>query len=159
MKHIDNVWSRARALWCIGSVYVIVTGCATAPELLKDTWEITMVRDQRIDTTQSLLRRPMFRFFEESKVQGFTGCNMFFGSFTQREDTVQFSPLMTSKMTCTDRENVVLEERILEAFRATFTVRRSGQTLQFLAADETVLLTSVGIPNVDQPMPAQELPR
>lgn len=138
---------------------MLLVGCATAPELLKDTWEITMVRDQRIDTTQSLLQRPMFRFFEESKVQGFTGCNMFFGTFTQQEDTVQFSPLMISKMVCTDRDNVVLEERVLDAFRKTFRVRRSGQTLEFLAADETILMQSIGIPNAEQPLPAQELPR
>lgn len=117
------------------------------------------MRGLRIDTTQSLARRPMFRFFEERKVQGFTGCNMFFGTFTQREDTVVFSPLMTSKMACTDRDNIALEERILEAFSKTARVRRSGQTLEFLSDDEIVLMTSVGIPNVDQPVPAQELPR
>lgn len=137
----------------------VLSGCATAPELLKDTWEIVTVRSQRIDTTMSLTKRPMFRFFEESKVQGFTGCNMFFGTFTQREDTVQFSPLMTSKMACTDRENVILEERILDAFRITFRARRSGQTLEFLDVRDSVLMQCIGIPNEEQPSPAQELPR
>ena len=138
---------------------LLVVGCATAPELLKDTWEITAVRNRPVDTTMSLTKRPMFRFFEESKVQGFTGCNMFFGTFVQREDTVQFSPLMTSKMACTDRENIVLEERILDAFRNTFRARRKGQTLEFLDNQDSVLMTCVGIPNDEQPVPAQELPR
>lgn len=145
--------------YIITTWFVVATGCATAPELLKDTWEITAVGNQRIGTTMSLPRRPLFRFLEESKVQGFTGCNMFFGTFTQQEDTVQFSPLMTSKMACTDRDNVVLEERILDAFRKTIRVRRSGRTLDFLAADETLLMQSVGIPNAEQPLPAQEAPR
>lgn len=138
---------------------ILLSGCATAPELLKDTWEIVTVRSQRIDTTMSLTKRPMFRFFEESKVQGFTGCNMFFGTFTQREDTVQFSPLMTSKMACADRDNMILEERILDAFRNAFRARRSGQTLEFLDARDSVLMSCIGIPNDEQPMPAQELPR
>ncbi len=154
------ILSRHTSILCIiATWFVIATGCATAPELLEDTWEITTVGDQRIDTTTSLPKRPMFRFFEESKVQGFTGCNMFFGTFTQREDTVQFGPLMTSKMACTDRENVILEERVLNAFRNTFRARRSGQTLEFLDSRDTVLMTCVGIPNEEQPMPAQELPR
>jgi len=154
------ILSRHTSILCIiATWFVIATGCATAPELLEDTWEITTVGNQRIDTTMSLPKRPMFRFFEESKVQGFTGCNMFFGTFTQREDTVQFSPLMTSKMACTDRENVILEERVLNAFRNTFRARRSGQTLEFLDNRDTVLMTCVGIPNEEQPMPAQELPR
>lgn len=140
-------------------LFLVATGCATAPELLKDTWEITVVGNQRVDTTASLTKRPMFRLFEESKVQGFTGCNMFFGSFTQREDTVQFSPLMTSKMACNDRDNMLLEERIMQAFRSVFRVRRSGQTLQFLDIRDTVLMTCIGIPNDEQPVPAQELPR
>ena len=154
------ILSRHTSILCIiATWFLIATGCATAPELLEDTWEITTVGNQRIDTTTSLPKRPMFRFFEESKVQGFTGCNMFFGTFTQREDTVQFSPLMTSKMACTDRENVILEERVLNAFRNTFRARRSGQTLEFLDIRDTVLMTCVGIPNEEQPMPAQELPR
>ncbi|MEN9795868.1 MAG: hypothetical protein RLZZ150_845 [Bacteroidota bacterium] len=154
------ILSRHTSILCIiATWFVIATGCATTPELLEDTWEIATVGNQRIDTTMSLPKRPMFRFFEESKVQGFTGCNMFFGTFTQREDTVQFSPLMTSKMACTDRENVILEERVLSAFRNTFRARRSGQTLEFLDIRDTVLMTCVGIPNEEQPMPAQELPR
>jgi heat shock protein HslJ len=154
------ILSRHTSILCIiATWFVIATSCATAPELLEDTWEITTVGNQRIDTTMSLPKRPMFRFFEESKVQGFTGCNMFFGTFTQREDTVQFSPMMTSKMACTDRENVILEERVLSAFRNTFRARRSGQTLEFLDIRDTVLMTCVGIPNEEQPMPAQELPR
>jgi heat shock protein HslJ len=154
------ILSRHTSILCIiATWFVIATGCATAPELLEDTWEIATVGNQRIDTTMSLPKRPMFRFFEESKVQGFTGCNMFFGTFTQREDTVQFSPMMTSKMACTDRENVILEERVLSAFRNTFRARRSGQTLEFLDIRDTVLMTCVGIPNEEQPMPAQELPR
>jgi len=154
------ILSRHTSFVCIiATWFVIATGCATAPELLKDTWEIVAVGNQQVDTTMSLPKRPMFRFFEESKVQGFTGCNMFFGTFTQREDTVQFSPLMTSKMACTDRENVVLEERVMSAFRNTFRARRSGQTLEFLDVRDTVLMTCVGIPNDEQPMPAQELPR
>ncbi len=151
--------SRIHAMLAWSLTLVVVSGCATAPELLKDTWEIVAVRSQRIDTTMSLTKRPMFRFFEESKVQGFTGCNMFFGTFTQREDTVQFSPLMTSKMACLDRDNVVLEERILDAFRNAFRARRSGQTLEFLDARDSVLMSCIGIPNDEQPMPAQELPR
>ncbi len=159
MNHTQHTRLTVALISCYVSAAFLFVGCATAPELLKDTWEITAVRGQRIDSTQSLMRRPMFRFFEESKVQGFTGCNMFFGTFTQREDTVEFSPLMTSKMACTDRDNIALEERILEAFTKTARVRRSGQRLEFLSADEIVLMTSVGIPNVDQPVPAQELPR
>lgn len=151
--------SRIHAALACSLTLILLSGCATAPELLKDTWEIVTVQRQRIDTTMSLTKRPMFRFFEESKVQGFTGCNMFFGTFTQREDTVQFSPLMTSKMACADRDNVVLEERILDAFRNTFRARRSGQTLEFLDARDSVLMACVGIPNEEQPMPAQELPR
>ena len=158
MKH--SILSRHASLICLfTTMFVIATGCATAPELLKDTWEITAVGNQRIDTTMSIPKRPMFRFFEENKVQGFTGCNMFFGTFTQQEDTVQFSPLMTSKMECNDRENVVLEERVLVAFKNIFRARRSGQTLEFLDARDSVLMTCVGIPNDEQPMPAQELPR
>lgn len=159
MNHTHHTRLTVALISCFASSVFLLAGCSSAPELLKDTWEITAVRGQRIDSTQSLMRRPMFRFFEENKVQGFTGCNMFFGTFTQREDTVEFSPLMTSKMACTDRDNIALEERILEAFTKTARVRRSGQKLEFLSADEIVLMTSVGIPNVDRPVPAQELPR
>jgi hypothetical protein len=51
-------------------LFLVATGCATAPESLKDTWEITIVGNQRVDTTASPTKRPMFRLFEESKVQG-----------------------------------------------------------------------------------------
>ena len=136
MKHINAGKPRTHAVLSWGLALTLLSGCATAPELLKDTWEIVMVRSQRIDTTMSLTKRP-----------------------TQREDTVQFSPLMTSKMACPDRDNVVLEERILDAFRNAFRARRSGQTLEFLDARDSVLMSCIGIPNEEQPVPAQELPR
>lgn len=100
-------------------------------ELLNSQWELVSINQTAIDTS---LKAPTLLFeANDGKVNGFAGCNQFFGTYNLSSDTLSFSQLGSTKMFCEQSQD--LENKYLEQLGKVthFVVSQSGTTLTLLA--------------------------
>jgi heat shock protein HslJ len=103
-----------------------------APELKDTSWRVTYIGTYEVGAGQSY-REPQVNFGGEGRVSGSTGCNRFTGMYQQNGESLQFTPLVMTKMSCPPPQNE-LEKAFIQAMAATVKVRQYGSKLEFLDA-------------------------
>lgn len=106
-------------------------------ELLNTRWELVSINQETID---SALKEPTLLFEESgSKVNGFAGCNQFFGSYSLSADSLSFSGLGSTKMFCEQSQE--LEDQYLGRLSEVthFVVSQNGSALTLLSDAVPVL--------------------
>lgn len=106
-------------------------------ELLNSPWELVSIEQTKID---SALKAPTLHFEETgTKVNGFAGCNQFFGTYKLGADSLSFSGLGSTKMFCERSQQ--LEDNYLSLLGKTshFVVSQDGNTLTLLSNAVPVL--------------------
>jgi heat shock protein HslJ len=99
-------------------------------------------------------------FGEDGTVAGSAGCNRFTGSFTVAEQTLSFSPLATTRMTCMAEGIVEQEQAFLAALASVATWEIRGHRAQLRASDGALAVdlqsAVTGIANIQtrQQLPA-----
>ena len=76
---------------------------------------------------------------KERRVQGFSGCNQFSGSFTLSGKQLEFGPMMSTNMWC--NEVMDQEQRYLKALRQTAQFSINGDRLQLFNDQKQLLLS------------------
>ncbi|HYH55231.1 MAG TPA: META domain-containing protein [Anseongella sp.] len=107
-------------------------------DLLSTGWELVSINNNSPD---SGLKAPTLFFAEnEKKVNGFAGCNKFFGTYTLSGDSLTFSGLGSTKMFC--EQSMELENQYLGLLAKTenFVVSQNGTVLTLLSAARPVLV-------------------
>jgi putative lipoprotein len=75
---------------------------------------------------------------EESRVQGFSGCNQFSGNYTSDGERLKFGPMMSTNMWCEDQMDQ--EQRFLKALGQTAQLAIRGDRLELLSDKKQRLL-------------------
>lgn len=79
----------------------------------------------------------MLSLDEAQKINGFAGCNRFFGSYELSESKIQFSGIGSTKMFCQDKS--ATEDKYLKALSEVQSFRSGSGKLFLLAGEKTVL--------------------
>ena len=106
-------------------------------ELLNSNWELVSISQEPIDTS---LKAPTLLFEENGKkVNGFAGCNQFFGTYSLSSDSLSFSKIVSNKMF--SEQSQELENQYLGQLEKSthFVVSQEGRTLTLLAGAVPVL--------------------
>jgi heat shock protein HslJ len=121
---------------------------AGAPSAIEGPiWRLTRLPGTEERVLASAQRRVTARF-EAGRVDGFSGCNRFMGSYTIDQDRVTFGPLAGSMMACPEPE-MALEAAVKNALAG---------TLRFaVAADGLELTSGAGVTLVFQAEPPPRL--
>jgi heat shock protein HslJ len=83
-----------------------------------------------------LSQTPTLVLAEDGKTNGFAGCNRFTGTYTLEADQLTFSPLVATRMFCTDA--MELEQQYLAALGGTRRLKQRANRLE-LAGDAGVI--------------------
>lgn len=113
-------------------------GDFNSKDLLNTDWELVSINNVEPD---SGMRAPTLLFApNETKVNGFAGCNQFFGTYELNRDSLSFSGLGSTKMFC--EQSMDLETQYLDLLGKTgnFVVSQSGSTLTLLSNAVPVLV-------------------
>ncbi|HEY9561685.1 MAG TPA: META domain-containing protein [Anseongella sp.] len=106
-------------------------------ELLNTQWELASLRGEAVD---SALKAPTLLFSaNETRVNGFAGCNKFFGTYMLNEDSLSFSGIGSTKMFCEQSQE--LENNYIEllSMASHFVVSENGSTLTLLDTATPIL--------------------
>ena len=74
----------------------------------------------------------------ENRMNGFAGCNRFFGSYKTKGNTISFSQVGITKMLCQDEANQI-EQRFLEILNSANSFQLTDNGLILLNREETLL--------------------
>ena len=114
------------------------TGAASGPvplALQGTRWKLVLLADA---PPKNVGMEPEIVLEKGNKFSGWTGCNNLFGTYTQSQDKLQFTPAGTTTFICTPA--VTREERAFAgAVQATRSYRIQGNRLQLLLGDEVLL--------------------
>jgi len=86
---------------------------------------------------------------EEHKINGFTGCNHFFGNYKFTKDSLQFGSIGSTKMSCDDEKNDV-EMTLFETLSQVNGLSYINDQSINLISNETTVLTLQKKPQVDK---------
>jgi heat shock protein HslJ len=116
-----------------------VQGCGrmTHPgELTNTYWKLTELDGQAI--VVGTAREPHLRLRDDSRVDGFTGCNSFSGMYQRAGDRLTFGRLVTTLMACTDPALSRQEQRFLQVLASVDRATAVGDQLTLYAKDRPV---------------------
>lgn len=133
-----------KTLLQISLIFLVAVSCNTPKEameksqpkqsILSGNYQITEVKG-----AMDLPEKLTINFDAEAKsVNGFAGCNSFFGSFTTTENNLTFGAIGASKKYCEKKLNT-LEYEILDALNSAITFSIEGSTLYLHSKDKIVL--------------------
>jgi heat shock protein HslJ len=113
---------------------------ASGHELLKTEWRVAEIRGEPVMDES----RTEFSFFEAGRITATVGCNRIGGGVVKGDGTLEFGPLMMTRMACED-DLMHQEERFAEALSAVSQYRfeKEEHILLFLDAENTVLIRLV----------------
>ncbi len=97
-------------------------------------WSLTTIGG----TTISASATPTLEFGTGGMVSGLAGCNNFSGSATIGEGTIEFGPLASTRMACTDDATTQLETQYLAALDEAATWTMAGDSLTIGGGTELV---------------------
>ncbi len=96
-------------------------------ELLNTYWKLVEMDGEPVVTKPGQREMKLTLHVEENKVNGFGGCNSFFGTYTHDESKLKFGPLAATRMFCADEmDQESLFFKLLSAIES-FTI--TGQVL------------------------------
>ena len=79
------------------------------------------------------LAKEIFMLLDSGRVNGFAGCNTFFGSYTFSKDTLVISPVGSTKKFCSSAMDI--EDGLLKALTLTNRYRINNRQLTILRGD------------------------
>jgi len=110
-------------------------GAASAPAgpaaIQGPTWRLTDLRGTDAAALPSGARSVTARF-QDGRIDGFSGCNRYFGSYAFRQGRLVIGPLAGSMMAC-DPASMALETAVHRALAGTFRPVRTDDRLQLLS--------------------------
>ncbi|WP_339916010.1 META domain-containing protein [Yeosuana marina] len=74
----------------------------------------------------------------EQKVNGFSGCNRFFGNYSYHSSNLSFSPLASTKMFCSEDNNKI-ESKFLEVLSTINHIKRNDSIIELISNSDVVL--------------------
>lgn len=105
--------------------------------VLKGTYVISQLLDEDItEYNLELTFNP-----EEQKVNGFSGCNRFFGAYTHHQNHLTFGTLGATKMFCNDMKNN-LESTLFESLSKIDGIKSKDSIIELLGNNKVVLTMS-----------------
>lgn len=89
----------------------------TSMTITEVTWELTKLEGAIVDQSKTDGKKIYFTLNSaDNKVNGFAGCNTFFGNYTlENGNRIRFSQLVNTRMACPDA--AIDESELLEVFR------------------------------------------
>jgi heat shock protein HslJ len=120
----------------------LFTACAKArsasadAELAPGEWRLLEVGGRSAKPNDPA-RRPSLQFVADSaRAFGNAGCNRFSGSYTRTGASLQFGPILSTKMACADTALNRQEQEYLSALQSTDGFELSGDTLTLLRSSD-----------------------
>ena len=108
-------------LFCMGCSS---TGTVTSEQLKYTQWQLSKVNGLAIPVSQ----KASIRFIEAMQVNGFAGCNKFFGEGALSEDTLTVNKLGMTRKSCGEQVNE-LELQLLSALKEGAAITLTGEKL------------------------------
>jgi putative lipoprotein len=128
---------RVAAMILMALIATLLTACASGSQgpgptsLLLTHWEADDIGGQPVLSGDP----PTLRFTDDKgQVNGYAGCNRFFGTAEINGDRLSFGPLATTRMACGEQRDAQ-EHRFLQALEQTRSYTFGGTTLSL--HDET----------------------
>lgn len=110
------------------------------PDLERSTWTLRSVRAGTAMVPITVDSRPaVITFSKDGRFSGSTGCNNYFGQFSEASDGLASGPIGSTMMMC--REPLMIQERrVLDALEATRRIEIDRDTLALVGADGVTLV-------------------
>lgn len=102
-------------------------------ETLKGTW--TLTQNATNDVSVLYTEKVPTITFEDGKVNGFAGCNTYRGTYQLEDNTITFSPLMTTRMACPNMDG---ETKFTTALTSPLQATINGNTLSLLQKGDLI---------------------
>ncbi|MGI9537004.1 MAG: YbaY family lipoprotein [Desulfocapsaceae bacterium] len=110
---------------------------APAATLVNTHWRLLVARGTEIELRDGS-KEPFFLLVEgQNQVRGFGGCNSFRGSYTQQNDSLEFSQIAATKKMCID--NMDQEQLFFSVLEATAANELSGDELHLYDGEKELL--------------------
>jgi len=98
-------------------------------ELFNTYWKLTEIDGEPVVTMPGQREMKLTLHVEENKVNGFGGCNSFFGTFTHDVGTIKFGPLAATRKFCA--ESMDQESQFFKLLSEVANYTITGQVLLF----------------------------
>jgi heat shock protein HslJ len=136
-------WSRGRgALLETGDEDLkncVESATATGESVAGTQWRIVEANGRTLKPVHGPQRTPSLSFAEGGRrISGFSGCNRFFGNYTQAGEHLKFDKVGGTKMACMG-EVMQTEQDILRALERVDRFRIAGDQLELLTGDQALL--------------------
>lgn len=136
-------WSRGRgALLETGDENFkdcVESATGTVESIAGTQWRIIEANGRTLKPVHGPQRTPSLSFAEGgTRVSGFSGCNRFFGNYTQAGEHLKFDKIGGTKMACMG-EIMQTEQDILRALERVDRYRTTGSQLELFAGDRVLL--------------------
>ena len=105
------------------------------------TWVLIKINTRQIKSPEGTNPVTLFIDEESKNVNGYAGCNRYFGKVEQKKTSIKFSQMGSTKMMCPPA-NMSIEDSYLPALNKVDNYLISGNELQ-LRKGETAILTFV----------------
>jgi len=103
---------------------------SSSAELLNTYWRLTEIDGVPVVTKQEQREMKLTLRVEENKVNGFGGCNSFFGTYTHDVHALKFGPLAATRKFCADRMDQ--ESQFFKLLSETTSYTINGQELHLI---------------------------
>ena len=121
----------------IAATAIMTAACCGQPDI-NGKWNILKVNGEEITVTGE--EKPFIEFnTEESKVHGFTGCNIMNGAYTQDGKEIAFGNMATTMMAGPE-ENMKAESAVLGAMGKVAFVKADGENILLLDEEKNVVM-------------------
>jgi|SRR5690554_2336383 len=131
--------SALRLLFATGCL-LLLAACATGPQsrtsgaiptapLTNTYWKLMALHGDEIAVPKGEQGEPHIIFRDDSKVNGFSGCNRFVGEYTVAGANLLFDSMASTRMAC---PNDNYETRLYDVFASTAGVFLEGKVLKLL---------------------------
>ena len=126
-----------KRIFILATSILMLASCCSQPDL-SGKWNILKVYGE--DITVIGEEKPFVEFnTEESRVHGFTGCNIMNGAYTLEGKDFTFGNMATTMMAGPE-ENMKAERNVLEAMGKVATVKADGEKLLLLDENKDVVM-------------------
>ena len=133
-----------------------VTGCSTASQtavpdpgaaLLETFWRLAEIDGKPVTIHRGTREPHIMLRGDGARVTGFTGCNTLAGGFQERDGTLHFGKLVTTRMACVGEAANALEASFTKALDDTASYRITGDTLELRDAAGAARIRFTARPN------------
>jgi heat shock protein HslJ len=117
-------------------LFLLIFGCQTPQtSIVKMEWKLIKMYGEDFTT----LTPPVTLQFSETdhKINGFGGCNRFFGSYEQTDSSIKITGMGSTKMYC--QETMAVEDNYFKALQEVQSYTLEDKKLSLFANDKVIL--------------------